>query len=289
MNSTGKAAGTLSVGAGGGAEPRSRQSVEPRPALLDRRCGQAAVRGLIILVVLLAWQLSPDSTTMWISRPLDIVEVLWGWIVDGSLGQHLAITLTAMLTGFVIGSMLGVAVGIFLGLTPFVERVLSPMIIGLYSIPKIAIAPLLVILFGIGIESKIVLVAITVFFMMMFSALDGIRDVDRDLLGTLHQMGASRGEVIRKVLLPGSLAWIFAGLRLSIRLAFTAAILGEIISSNRGIGYLIEHSAVTYDSTGVFAAIAIVVFFSLMITWLVSHVETLTSRWRMDSAQTRAN
>ncbi|MDO8280203.1 MAG: ABC transporter permease [Burkholderiaceae bacterium] len=250
---------------------------------------KVAIRFALVFAFLAAWQFAPDTwvPSVWVSRPYDIGAMLLRWIGDGTLWYHLEITLTAMMSGFVIGSVVGVLVGIVLGLTPFAERVVSPFIVALYSLPKIAIAPLLVILFGIGIESKIVLVSITVFFMMMFSALDGVRDVDRDLVAALRLMGATKREVVGKVLLPGSLAWIFMGLRVSIRLAFTAAILGEIISSNRGIGYLVEHSAVKFDATGVFASIFVVVIFSVAITEIVTFAERSNSRWRVGEAPLR--
>jgi len=256
----------------------------------DKAAAKALIRAAIVLALLLAWEFLPDTIlpTAWLSRPSQIATTLGHWIGDGTLWFHLQVTFAAMLSGYVVGAAIGVAAGLLLGLLPMVEKVLSPFIVALYSLPKIAIAPLLVVLFGIGIESKIILVAITVFFMMMFSALDGLRDVDRDLLGMLRLMGASRLEVVRKVLLPGSLAWIYNGLRVSIRLAFTAAILGEIISSNRGIGYLVEYSAVKYDATGVFSAIAVVVILSVLITELISLAENANARWRNSGNLLRA-
>lgn len=251
---------------------------------------KAAIRAGIVLAFLLLWEFVPESLvpSAWISRPSQIASMVKAWTLDGTLWFHLQITFTAMMSGYLIGVVTGVAAGFLLGLLPGFEKIMSPFVVALYSLPKIAIAPLLVVLFGIGIESKIILVAITVFFMMLFSALDGLRDVDRDLLGMLRLMGASRTETVKKVLLPGSLPWIFNGLRVSIRLAFTAAILGEIISSNRGIGYLVEYSAVKYDGTGVFAAIAVVVILSVVITELISLAESSNSRWRTSGNLMRA-
>jgi NitT/TauT family transport system permease protein len=257
---------------------------------IENPWARAATRAALVLAFLVLWEFAPESVLppTWVSRPSHIAATMSKWLLDGSLWFHLQVTFAAMLSGYAIGVVTGVAAGLLLGLLPRFEHVMSPFITALYSLPKIAIAPLLVVLFGIGIESKIILVAITVFFMMMYSALDGLRDVDRDLLGMLRLMGATRVEAVRKVLLPGSLPWIFNGLRVSIRLAFTAAILGEIISSNRGIGYLVEYSAVKYDGTGVFAAIAVVVILSVAITELISLAESSNSRWRMSGNLMRA-
>ncbi|WP_454873492.1 ABC transporter permease [Paraburkholderia xenovorans] len=273
-----------------------RKVVPPRPAvagsptislrrLLARPGGAFIGRSAVVLALIGVWALVAGLLqSSWVSSPMETAKTLNGWVADGSLWFHLQVTLAAMIAGFAIGSVAGIACGITLGFLPFVERVFSPFIVALYSLPKIAIAPLLVIAFGIGIESKIVLVAITVFFMMMFSALDGVREIDSDLIQTLRLMGASQSEIARKIILPGALTWIFVGLRLSVRLAFTAAILGEIISSNRGIGYLIEFSAVKYDSAGVFAAIIVVVACSVILTAIVTRVEKTTSRWRLSNA-----
>src|SRR5262249_48968999 len=169
-------------------------------------------------------------------------------VADGSLWRHLEGTLLAMLLGYAIGCAAGVAGGLLLGFMPFVQRVLTPYLAGLYALPKIALAPLFIILFGIDIESKVALVAITVFFMLLYSTLDGVRDSDPDLARGLELMGATRREIGIKLLVPATLPWIFTGMRISVRYALTATILGEIIGANRGVGFLIEANAGQYNA-----------------------------------------
>ena len=171
------------------------------------------------------------------SGPVQIVARLWTWILDGSLWDNLGATVLAMALGYAIGTAAGVALGLLFGFLPRFHRVLSPYISALYAMPKIALAPLFVIVFGIGIESKVALVAVTVFFLMLNSTLDGVRNVDRDLVQALALMGATRLEVIRKVLVPATLPWIFTGMRISVRYAFTNTLLAELIAANRGIGF----------------------------------------------------
>jgi NitT/TauT family transport system permease protein len=257
--------------------------VDPRPRvvrLILTTPGLVVSRLLIVGAVLLAWELAsgPLLPKFWLSSPSAIAARLVQWILDGSLWRHLEGTLLAMGIGYAIGCAIGIATGLVLGFMPFVQRVLLPYLAGLYALPKIALAPLFIILFGIDIESKIALVAITVFFMLLYSTLDGVRDIDGDLVQALELMGAKRREIGRKLLIPATLPWIFTGMRISVRYALTATILGEVIGANRGIGYLIEASAGQYRSTDVFAAVFVLVVCCVGLTELLTRAETSTRR-----------
>jgi NitT/TauT family transport system permease protein len=245
----------------------------------------AIVLGRIALfaALLLFWEWSSGRLfpKFWVSSPSAIAAVLGKWIADGSLWRHTMATLTEMSLGYVIGAASGILAGLCLGFLPRAERVAAPFIAALYALPKIALAPLFVILFGIGLESKIVLVAITVFFLVLYNTLDGIRDVDRDLPQAIELMGATRGEIARKVLLPGTLPWIFTGLRIAVRYAFTAAVLGELIAGNEGIGFLIEYAAGQYNSSGVYAAVFVLVVCSVTLSEVLTRTEASTLRWRI--------
>lgn len=242
--------------------------------------GLILTRLLILAVALVAWELASGRlvSRFWLSSPSGILATLWKWILDGSLWRHFQATLLAMGLGYVIGCCAGIGAGLLLGFLPRVQRVLTPYLSGLFALPKIALAPLLVILLGIDIPSKVALVAVTVVFLLLYSTLDGIRDVDRDLVQALTLMGATRREIVRKVLLPATLPWIFTGMRIAVRYALTAAILGEMIAANRGVGYLIEANAGLYNSTGVFAAVFVLVIFSVTVTELLTRAESSTSR-----------
>ena len=241
--------------------------------------GQAVARVVVLTVLLALWQFAPSpALRFWVSGPLDIVVRLWSWILDGSLWENLEATLAAMALGYAIGTATGVSLGLVFGFLPRLHRVLSPYISALYSLPKIALAPLFVILFGIGIASKVVLVAVTVFFLVLTATLDGVRNVDRDLVRVLTLMGATRTEVIRKVLVPGALPWIFTGMRIAVRYAFSNTLLAELIASNRGIGFLIEYYSGTFDAAGAYAAILVLVACSVGLTELLSRIETRMGR-----------
>jgi NitT/TauT family transport system permease protein len=237
--------------------------------------GLIIIRLLIVGLFLAAWELASGTviSKFWVSNPSSVARMLWQWVSEGSIWPHLGATLLAMGLGYVIGSVLGVSFGLLLGFLPRFQRVVMPYLAGFYALPKIALAPLLVILLGIDIPSKVALVAITTLFLLLYSTLDGIRDADPDLVETLRLMGADRSEIIRKVLIPATLPWIFTGLRVAVRYSFTAAVLGELIAANKGVGYLIEANAGLYNATGVFAGVSIIVVLSVGFTELLTRAE----------------
>ena len=247
--------------------------------------GQVVARVIVLAALLALWQFVPSpALRFWISAPVAIVVRLWSWLLDGSLWENLEATLAAMALGYAIGTGFGIGLGLLFGFLPRVHRVLSPYISALYALPKIALAPLFVILFGIGIESKVALVAITVFFLVLTSTLDGVRNVDRDLVRALSLMGATRGEVIRKALVPAALPWIFTGMRIAVRYAFSNTLLAELIASNRGIGYLISSAASAYDTAGVFAALIVLTILAMLLNAIVDEIDRRLSKWKVDAS-----
>jgi NitT/TauT family transport system permease protein len=244
---------------------------------------QMALARLVIVGTLLgAWEFAPVSRGIkfWLSSPSAILSTLWDWMADGSLWAHLGATLSVMVTGYVIGCAAGISLGFVFSFLPRLYRVLAPFIAAFYALPKIALAPLFIILLGIGMSSKVALVAITVFFLLLNSTIDGVHDVDRDLVQSLRLMGATRIEVLRKVLLPSALPWIFTGARISVRYAFTATLLAELIAANRGLGFLIEFNSGNFNATGSYAAIVVLVAFSVALTEVLTQLQAITGTRR---------
>jgi NitT/TauT family transport system permease protein len=245
---------------------------------LSTATGRTLARLALALIILAMWEYLPNQNLrFWMSGPVEIIARLWSWILDGSLWDNVGATLLAMALGYCIGTGGGISLGLLFGLMPRVYRVMSPYITALYAMPKIALAPLFVILFGIGIQSKVALVALTVFFLVLNSTLDGVRNVDRDLSRSLALMGATRSEVIAKVLVPATLPWIFTGMRISVRYAFTNTLLAELIASNSGIGFMIEYYSGNFDATGTYAAILILVIMSVGLTEILTLIEARMS------------
>jgi NitT/TauT family transport system permease protein len=240
-------------------------------------------RAAILLAFLVAWQLAsgPLIPKMFVSDPVSIGMTIVQWIEDGSLWNHLATSLVTLLIGYVLGAAIGIVAGFLLGLMRFADRTLAPFIAAFYGLPKVALLPLFVIFLGIGIESKVALVAVVVAFLLFYNTRDGVRDIDPDLIDSLRLLGATQLEILRKVLFPAALPWIYTGLRVAVGYALTTTVVGEVLSSNRGIGYLIESSAGRFNSAGVFAAVVVLVVLSLIITATLSRMELSSSRWRM--------
>lgn len=260
------------------ADPDAAPS-SPLARLVLSRSGLLAARLLVIALIFVAWELASDSIipSFWIGRPSEIFQTLGQWLVDGTLWHHAQATLTAMALGYLLGCIGGVGAAFALGFFPSVQAVVMPYVAAVYSIPKIALAPLLIIAFGIGIESKIALAAITVAFLLLYSTLGGLRAVDRDMTEALQLMGASEREIALKVLVPTAIPWIFTGMRIAVRYALTAVVLGELIAANQGLGYLIEANAGEFNATGVFAGILILVVFSVGITEVLTWIEASSS------------
>jgi NitT/TauT family transport system permease protein len=236
---------------------------------------QISICGLLLL----AWQTIPSGRErFWFSSPSEIFQALVNWWSDGTLWYHAWSTLVEMAMGYAIGATLGIGSGILLGLNEGLRGLLSPFIFAFYSLPTIALAPLFIVVLGIDIQSKIALVAVTVFFLILINVLEGVRDIDRDLIDSVRIIGAERDETIRLVVLPAILPWIFHGMKISVRYAFSGALLAELISANRGIGFLLQYNSSVMNVTRAFAAVVIMVVLNLLITLVVGAVEKYLSR-----------
>ena len=160
--------------------------------------------------------------------------------------------------GFLIGAVGGAILGVWLGVSPFASRLLNPYLNALNALPKVALAPLFVLWFGLGIESKIALAAVLVLFLVFLNTFAGVREVDQDLIDGARLMRATRTQVILKVIIPSAMSWVFAGLKIAMPYALIGAVLGEMIAANRGLGYLVQFSGSQFDTAGVFAVLFVI-------------------------------
>ena len=192
---------------------------------------------LLGIAILFVWQGVSGRLidNFFISNPIDVGQRLIGWTLDGSIFTHLWATIYATMAGFAIGSVLGGTLGIWLGVSPFISRLLNPYLNGLNALPKVALAPLFVLWFGLGIESKIALAAALVLFLVFLNTFAGVRQVDQDLIEIARLMKATRLQVIAKVIVPSAMSWMFAGLRVSVPYALIGAVIGEMVASNKGL------------------------------------------------------
>jgi NitT/TauT family transport system permease protein len=180
----------------------------------------------------------------------------------------------------VIGSVLGVIFGILLGQNRFLADILGPYVKALNSIPRIALAPLLAVGLGLGIQSKVALSAILVFFIVFFNAFQGVREVDRNLLSNARILGASPTRVTTSVILPSALTWIFASLHVSFAFALVGAVVGEYVGAIQGLGLLIQTAGQNFNNNGVIAAMVILATIALISEALITMLERRLLRWR---------
>ena len=237
------------------------------------------------IAILFVWQGVSGRLVdnFFISNPIDVGRRLVEWTLDGSIFLHLSATVYATTVGFVLGSVIGAVLGIWLGVSPFVSRLLNPYLTALNALPKVALAPLFVLWFGLGIESKIALAAVLVLFLVFLNTFAGVRQVDQDLIDGARLMRATRIQVITKVIVPSALSWLFAGLRVSVPYALIGAVLGEMIASNRGLGYLVQFSGAQFDTAGVFAVLIVIAILAMALNFVVDIVQNRMERWRIVS------
>jgi NitT/TauT family transport system permease protein len=275
---------TAVIGAGTARQPPAIRSEGDQGGLeqfFSTAAGRIGSRLVLVALILLVWEYAPvpRATRFWLSSPSLILGTLGGWVLDGTIWAHLQSTLLVMSEGYVIGCATGIGIGFLLGFFPRLFRVLAPLLASFYALPKIALAPLFVILLGVDNSSKIALVAVTVFFLVLTATIDGVRQVDRSTVDAVVLMGATRFEIIRKVLVWAALPWIFTGMRIAVRYAFTTTLLAELIAANRGLGFLIELNSGNFNTTGAYAAIMVIIICSVLLTELLSRLESRMSHW----------
>jgi NitT/TauT family transport system permease protein len=244
-----------------------------------RLFGYRLTLGLLLLVV---WQLASGRLIdpFWVSSPTRVGGFLWQIVRDGSIFGHLGVTLYETATGFVFGAAAGIGSGVLLARRPVLAQVLDPYIAAFNGIPRIALAPLFIIWFGIGPNSKVVLVAIVVFFLTFFNTYAGVKSVDLELRNVLRIMGATERQILVKLTLPAAVPWIATGLRVSVPYALVAAIVGEFIASSKGLGYLINYQTSLFSTTGALAGIILVAFIVVLCSEAIDSAEAYLLRWR---------
>jgi len=262
--------------------PRTQAVVAFESAAARRRWSLRLGQIAIGVVLLAAWELASGRLVdpFFISAPSDVAGKLWAWLASGTLANAFAYTMQAMLAGFVVGAFAGFAVGFALGRSAALAQLFDPYITAIYCMPKIALAPLLIMWFGIGIESKIAMAALIVFFLVFLNTFAGVRDVNPLHIHAARIMGANRWQLLRYVVFPSAAAWVLTGLKVSVPYALIGAVVGELISSNRGIGFLIGQAAGLFDTAGVFAGLVVLATTGIVLNAGLKRLERHLLRWR---------
>ena len=238
-------------------------------------------RVLVGVSLLLLWQLGSWLLgTYWLSTPWLTISRFCTSTWSGEMLRHAGYTIEEAALGATIGAVPAIILPFALRRMPTVVAVLDPFMMGGYGAPKLALAPLFILWFGIGIESKIAVVASIVFFIEYFSTLSGVRQLDAKLVQMAQLVGASERQVARHVVFPSAVPSIFAGLRISLPIGIAVAVVTELISSNRGLGYLVQIGAMNFDVTQVFAALLGATILVLAVGYAVDGTERILLRWR---------
>jgi NitT/TauT family transport system permease protein len=255
---------------------------------------------LVILVVLFTlWQVlaqpdllppfvweNPDRAAFFFGEPVKIFKAIWVWFSEGTIYRHLWVTLEETALAFVIGSVLGLAVGLWLGLSPTASALMDPYITAMNAMPRVVLAPIFMVWFGLGIWSKVALGVTLVFFIVFFNVYQGVKEVSPVVLNNTMMLGANRRQLLRYVYLPSATSWVFSSLHTAVGMAFVGAVVGEYLGSARGVGYLIQQAEGAFDINTVFAGILVLTAFALVLDVAVTKVERRLLVWRPTQSET---
>lgn len=244
---------------------------------------------IILVSILGVWYFASlnDNVAFFFGRPLGVAQTIWDWfIVDGDIYRHLGVTLSETLLAFVIGTVFGMLFGLWLGLSKTASLVLDPYLTALNSMPRVILAPIFAMWFGLGIWSKVALAVTLVFFIVFFNVYQGIKEVSPTLLDNARMLGANRKQLLRHVYLPSATSWVFSSLHASVGLAFVGAVVGEYLGSASGVGYLILQAEGTFDINTVVAGIIVLTIFALVLDLMVSLTEKHFLTWKPTSGET---
>ena len=219
-------------------------------------------------------------------EPLKIFSAIWVWFTSGEIYPHLWVTLQETALAFVIGTLLGLAVGLWLGLTPTASAILDPYVKAMNAMPRVILAPIFMVWFGLGIWSKVALGVTLVFFIVFFNVYQGVKEVSPVVLNNARMLGANASQLLRYVYLPSATSWVFSSLHTSVGMAFVGAVVGEYLGSAKGVGYLIHQAEGSFDINTVFAGILVLTVFALLLDFAVTFAENKLLKWRPQQAET---
>jgi len=241
----------------------------------------------ILAAILALWQFAvTDALLPYFSRPSLIAAKLFELLTHQDIYRHISVTLAEIVMGYSLGAVIGLSLGFILGRSQFLSAALQPYIIGLYSIPKIALAPVFIVWLGLGIASKVAVVFVASFFLVFFNTYSGLISINEELVRLARLMGASWPQTVTRVILPAAAPQIFLGLRTAVPYAVIGAVIGEYIGSSEGLGYFILYASQTYDAAALFAGIIILVAIVFIANFGLNWLEGRVIRWRKAGGQT---
>jgi NitT/TauT family transport system permease protein len=255
----------------------------------------------LLLAVLLFWYVmtkpglippmmfdNERQAAFFFGEPGQVAQRIWAWFVtDADIYRHLRVTLSETVLAFGIGAASGLAGGLWLALSPTTSLVLEPYIKAFNAMPRIILAPIFGVWFGLGMGSKVALGVTLVFFVVFFNVYQGVKEVSPVVLANARMLGASGRQLLRYVYLPSATSWVFSSLHTSVGLAFVGAVVGEYLGSSQGVGYLILQAEGSFDINTVMAGIVVLTLFALLLDSLVGRVERHLMKWQPQAGETQ--
>ena len=242
-----------------------------------------ALQILLLLAVFVIWDVLTRTGILapfFFGEPLVVLQRIWEWFSGGTIYKHLAVTLIETILAFVLGTIAGLVVGLWLALSRTASLLLDPYIKAFNSMPRVILAPIFAVWFGLGIWSKVLLGVTLVFFIVFFSVYHGVREVNPVLVANARMLGASKRQLLRFVYLPSATAWVFSSLHAAVGMAFVGAVIGEYLGSAKGVGYLILQAEGVFDINTVFAGVLVLTMCALLLDRLVTVAKRRLLRWR---------
>jgi NitT/TauT family transport system permease protein len=247
----------------------------------------AFCQALLLFVLFGVWYVLTETGVLapfFFGRPFKVLQVIWEWFSSGKIYPHLAITLLETILAFAAGSLLGLGIGLWLALSPVASALADPYIKAMNAMPRVILAPIFAVWFGLGITSKVALGVTLVFFVVFFNVYQGVKEVSPVVLANARMLGASKRQLLRYIYLPSAMSWVFSSLHTAVGMA----VVGEYLGSAKGVGYLILQAEGVFDIDTVIAGIFVLTVFALLLDYIVTRIEARLLVWRPKTAETEA-
>ncbi|MGA7071962.1 ABC transporter permease [Bradyrhizobium sp.] len=236
----------------------------------------------LIVGLLLIWEFSAGRlfNEFWSSRPSLIGQRLLALSTSGEIWRHLDATVSEAFLGLLLGAVVGTPIGIALAKYRRAAEIVDPFVMGLYGLPRVALAPMFILWFGISLLAKVMMSFSMVVFVFILNVTEGIRTVDPDMIDLMRTMRAPKSYILRKVTIPSIVPWLLASFRIGIGLSLVGAVVGELIGSNRGLGWYILRAGGQLDTTGVFTGLFVLMLVAMIANQIIFLIERKVLHWR---------
>lgn len=244
------------------------------------------IRTIIVVGLLLFWEISAQKglyNPIFTSYPSEIIKDLVNFFTSGELAKHASITLTEAILGLLFGSVIGIFLAIVFGYLSILGELITPIISAISCIPQLALAPIYVLWFGLGLKSKVFLAGLMVFFNVFSATYGAIKGIDSGLLESATLLGANNIQILRTVVIPSCMPWILSGLRGGIGAALVGAIIGEYIGAKGGFGWMITYSTSYFNISRVMSCIVILLLVGMFLNKVLDILEDKLLIWRTES------